>query len=421
MKKVAIMVAAVAVLGTLVVSSVSAQGGPPPPPSHGEVIATDLIGSIGSAVGPDGALYVAENGTGGDTEIDAPEGYGLPPDTTLFFGLTGRVSRIDPATGARSTAVGNLPSLAFGEPGQGSGPTDVAFLEGEMYVLITGSSSSAGEEEWPNGVYRVEDSDTVTLIADITEFNDDNPVSFPDALPGGNPFAIAARGDGFIVSDGNYNRLLQVSLDGEIDILASFDNVVPTGLETQNAGPLLGTWFSPAPHDPADSKVIQVGVPTGSVTGLASGYAQMIDVETGPNGKTYVLQFGDQTTSEEEPPPPGRILLLENGTLTPVVTGLFLATSLDFIGDAAFVTSLAGTVTRIDGFSSISPVTAAPTAVPPSAPAASPTARSGVVTAPDTGSGPGGSDAGMLWFGIAAVLVVGTSLAALGYRARIRG
>ena len=219
----------------------------------------------------------------------------------------------------------------------------------------------------------------------MSTFNDENPVDFPDAAPGGNPFAIEVRGSGFVVSDGNYNRLLSITTSGGITLLAEFDNVVPTGLATSASGPVLNTWFSPAPHNPEDSFVQQIGVPTGAITTRAGGYAQMIDVEFGPGGNTYVLQFGDQSFDENAPPPPGRLLLLQGGELLPVVEGLLLATSVSFVGDTAYVTSLTGEVWEIPGVSGLTPVEPEPTTAPP--PPASPTAPVGTVLPPDTGSG----------------------------------
>jgi len=38
---------------------------------------------------------------------------------------------------------------------------------------------------------------------------------------------------GFLVTDGHFNRVLQVSLDGTIAIVKSFTDIVPTGLEVR--------------------------------------------------------------------------------------------------------------------------------------------------------------------------------------------
>jgi sugar lactone lactonase YvrE len=380
----------------------------PPPPSAGERITEGLLGSIGAVVGPDGALYVAEAGTGGDTAVETPEGPAYP-------GLTGRVSRINPETGARTTVADGLPSVSFEQGEPGSGPVDVAFIGDVMYVLVTGSHNEVtGEDEWPNGIYEIDEDGNPTLVVDIGAFNDDNPVDFPDAFPGGNPFAMDVRGDDFFITDGNWNRVLRADTDGSVEELAAFDNVVPTGLEIQATGPLYMTEFSAAPHAPEDSKVVTIALPSGTTAEIASGYAQMIDVEFGPGGNLYVLQFGDQQLDENAPPPPGRILLLENGELSPVVEGLFIPTSLDFDGETAFVTTLGGEVWRIEDFSTVeAPPSASPTAP---APAATATPRTGVV-APDTGTGDAASGSAP-FATLLAVAVLAVGVASVGYAVR---
>jgi hypothetical protein len=390
-----------AVAGAMFAATVSAQDGPPP--SAGTLLASGLVSTQGAAVGPDGALYVTEGGTGGDIEVTPPDDF--PADEPVpGFGLTGRVSRIDPETGERTTEADGLPSLGNEEEG-GFGLVDVAFSGATMYVLTTGDADAFGQEEWPNGIYRV-NGDDIDLIADISAFNRENPVEFPDAGPGGNPFALDIRGSEFFVTDGNYNRILRISSNGDINILTEFDNVVPTGLEAGTGGPVLMTQFGAFPHTASNSFLVSIALPTGTTTNVAGGFAQLIDVENGPGGATYALQFGSTDTSPEGDPFSGKILSLEGGTLTPLVTGFMLPTSLDFSGDTAYVTTLLGEVWQIENFSAVEPPPS-PTAVPPTTapPAATPT-RTGVV-APDTGTGPAGRDSSTM-------LVLAIALASLG-------
>jgi hypothetical protein len=380
-KSILAIAALLGVAALLVAPAVSAQE-EGPPPSAGTKIAEGLQGTIGAVVGPDGALYVAEAGTGGDIEVTPPPEF--PPDEPVpTFGLTGRVSRIDPETGERTTVASGIGSL--GGPDGAGGAVDVAFMGDDMYVLTTGSADAFGQDDWPNGIYRV-NGDDIELVADISNFNDNNPVDFPDAGPGGNPFALDVRGNEFFVTDGNYNRILRVTATGSISILHAFDNVVPTGLETGGSGPILMTQFGPFPHTAANSFVVSVAVPTGTTAQVATGFAQMIDVENGPGG-TYVLQFGSTDTSPEGDPFSGKILSLDGSTLSPLVTGFMLPTSLDFSGDTAYVTTLLGEVWQIENFSAVQPPAPEPTAAPTTAPVATATVRTGV-TAPDTGYGP---------------------------------
>jgi hypothetical protein len=79
-------------------------------------------------------------------------------------------------------------------------------------------------------------------------------------------------------------------------------------------------------------------------------------VERGPRLALYALlqgewNNGDDPTTAGMPASPdtGVLARIEwNGRLTPVVTGLNQPTSVEFIGDTAFVIGLDGVVTRID-------------------------------------------------------------------------
>src|SRR6185436_21075151 len=97
-----------------------------------------------------------------------------------------------PKTGERTTFATGIPSGAESEGGQGFGLADLVFVGDDLYYLITGGFNYISPDlaKYPNGVYHVEKDGSSKLIANISKFNDDNPVTFPDAGPGGNPFGI---------------------------------------------------------------------------------------------------------------------------------------------------------------------------------------------------------------------------------------
>lgn len=409
-RKLAIGIIGTCILGAAlgVAGGVSAQDGPPPPTS-GELLASGLLSPQGSTVGPDGAIYVGEGGTGEGTEFETPEG-------PVFPGTTGRISRIDPETGTRTTVADGLPSVGFGD-GSGSGVVDVAFMGDDLYFLTTAGGAAMGLPDSPNGVYRIE-GDGFELVADIGGFNNDNPVDFEDAGPDGNPFAIQVRGNEFIVSDGNHNRVLRITTDGDISVLASYENVVPTGLEAEATGPVYLTNLGAFPHAPADGKINRIAVPSGTTTTVASGYSQMIDVEFGPAGQLYALNFGDPSDEAEGlPPPTGKMFRvnLSTGVMTPLVDGFAAPTSLEFIGDSAFVLNLLGQVWKIDGVAALQALpAAAPTTVAVDQ-FATATPRTGIA-APDTGTGPADSSSNAaLWVAIAVIGVLGMSAAGAAF------
>ena len=94
-------------------------------------------------------------------------------------------------------------------------------------------------------------------------------------------FALETYLDGFLVTDGHHNRVLQVSQNGSIDEVATFENVVPTGLETVDDDVYV-TQLGPIPHLPENGKVVALR-PNSETREVASGASMLIDVERGPH------------------------------------------------------------------------------------------------------------------------------------------
>src|SRR3990170_6883587 len=174
----------------IAVAPATAQTGP----SAGTLLAGELLNPRGITLGPDGMLYVAEAGEGGDEEITVGP-------FTFQNGHTGRISKIDPASGDRTSVADGLPSNSHEEFGT-VGPTDVAFIGDQLYYVQTHGGAGGGFPDEPTGIYKVNDDGTVEPLADIGAFNVANPVSDvtghvqEDIEPGGNPYAmIVAGGD----------------------------------------------------------------------------------------------------------------------------------------------------------------------------------------------------------------------------------
>src|SRR6266581_6811972 len=98
---------------------------------------TGLESAKGSTVGPDGALYVTE-------------------------GAVGRISRVDPQTGEKTTFASGLPKSIIGI----GGAIDVAFIDNIAYALVTLVGSQFGTSDVV-GIYRMDGPDSFTVVADI--------------------------------------------------------------------------------------------------------------------------------------------------------------------------------------------------------------------------------------------------------------
>jgi hypothetical protein len=290
---------------------------------------------IGSTVGPDRALYVTD-------------------------GVAGAVLRIDRRSGQVTPYADGLPPKAF--QGDVGGPIDVAFAGRTAYVLVTLVSGTIfgepfGDPDAVNGLYRINRDGSNTLVADLGQWSVDNPPVPAFFIDTGVHFALEPYFGGFLVTDGHHNRVLWVSRHGSIHELATFGNVVPTGLETA-FGHVFVSQLGPIPHRPEDGKVVALR-PGREPREVASGASMLIDVEWGPHGKLYGLSQGQWDGVGEGSrahPDTGRLVVVgRHGDLKPVVDRrgrelvLDRPTSVEFVGDTAYVVSVTGVVYRVDG------------------------------------------------------------------------
>jgi sugar lactone lactonase YvrE len=285
-------------------------------------LVTGLAGGSGSTVGPDGALYVTEPGAG-------------------------KVSRVDPGTGAVTTFASGLPPSLIGL----GGAMDVAFIGQTAYVIVTLVGPDVGGSDTV-GLYRIEGPTRSSVIADIGAFALAHPPATPFDVPTGVQYAMQPFRGGFLVTDGHHNRVLQVQHNGDISELIQFRNIVPTGLAL-SGNTIFMTEAGPVPHLPENGKVVTFGPRSRFASELASGAPLLVDVEFGPDGNLYALSqgifpAGGPPGSPATPDTGSLVKVTRAGTLEVIQGGLDRPTSLEFIGNTAFVVTLDGEIWRID-------------------------------------------------------------------------
>jgi sugar lactone lactonase YvrE len=299
-------------------------------PGHGHVTAqllvTGLEGGSGSTIGPDGALYVTEN-------------------------AAGRITRVDPRTGATTTYASGLPKLI---PAVGfGGPVDIAFLGRTAYVLVTLVGPDVGGSDVV-GIYRVDGPDSFTVVADIGAFSIANPPATDFFVPSGVQYALQTYRGRFLVTDGHHNRVLRVTRDGQITVLRAFGNIVPTGLDVRGRTIYMAE-AGPVPHLPENGKVVAFRPRSTTAREVASGSPLLVDVEFGRGHRLYALSQGVGSGGPEGAPalPNTGALVKVNrdGTFTVVIDRLNQPTSLEFIKNTAYVVTLGGEIWKIKGVS----------------------------------------------------------------------
>jgi len=297
------------------------KGGDAAASAKAVLFATGLQGASGSTIGPGGALFLTE-------------------------GTLGRIARVDPRSGEVTTFASGLPPAVL--PGLG-GVIDVAFVGSTAYALVTLVGPDVGGTSVV-GIYRIDGPDSYTVIADIGAFAIANPPATQFDVPTGLQYAIEPYRSGFLVSDGHHNRVLHVSHDGDVTVMMAFDNIVPTGLAVSGKTIYMAE-AGPTPHAPIDGKVVTFDAKSSAATEVASGAPLLVDVEFGRGRTLYALSQGvfpgGPPASPALPNTGALVQVNANGTFTVIVDELNQPTSVEFIGNSAYIVTLGGEIWKI--------------------------------------------------------------------------
>lgn len=289
MERITCLVASVVAL----VVPVAAQAVPPVP------VMTGLDNPRGLAVGPEGALYVAEAGRGGGgTCVPQPDGPG-----TRCYGASGAISRLWRGTQERIATA--LPSLAP-QPsgGPATGPQHLSFQgRGGLFVNIgcacnrSDATTGALLEELGFGfLMKVSASGGSKRIADISGYE---RAANPDgAQIDSNPYGLLALPGNRLVVDAGGNSLLDVTADGSVSTVATFPRIagpfgmrdaVPTDVVLGPDGPYYVSTLTGFPFTAGTATVYRVVVGQ-APTPYAWNLTQLTDLAFAPDGSLYVLQ-----------------------------------------------------------------------------------------------------------------------------------
>ena len=303
-------------------------------PAGVTVVASGLTNPRGFAWDADGALHLALAGTGGPNQVIA-EGTPYP----FFGGKTSSIVRVE--GGCTVPVVEGLASFLWTDPGWIWGVMDVAFLDGQLYALLGGGGADTGQPESPNGVYRVNDDGSTELVADLSAWFRENPTAeIPwDYGADGSLFDLEAGSDRLWISEAVGGRLLTVTPDGQIELIADLSqrHMVPTGVALAPAGGAYVSHETVVPFPDGAVTVIHVA-PDGTVTDHWTGLTAGTDLVMGPDGVLYGAEMA--TGNSDEPPylsPGTGRVVRQTGpdSLEPVVTDIAYPVYVGFGPDGA--------------------------------------------------------------------------------------
>jgi DNA-binding beta-propeller fold protein YncE len=274
-----------------------------------EVIATGLNNPRGLDVRGRGTVFVAEAGTGGDSDICIPN----PEGVDQCLGYTGAITRIQGTTQTR--VVDGLPSFAVAGGGSAVGPSDVDLFRNEIYAVMGLGGAPADrdalgpEAELFGKLLRLNKfGGRHKVISDIAGFEGtDNPDGTEVDT---NPISFDFRRGSFYVADAGGNSLLRVDSRGRASTAAVLPpqladappflglppgsqipaESVPTSVETGPDGALYVGQLTGFPFPIGGASVVRV-LPGQAPTVYAAGFTNIMDIAFAPNGDLYVLEI----------------------------------------------------------------------------------------------------------------------------------
>ncbi|WP_158643198.1 ScyD/ScyE family protein [Pseudoduganella lurida] len=347
------------------------------------MIATGLVNPRGIAFAPDGALYVAEAGRGGNGTCIV-----LSDGQNSCYGQTGAIARIAP-DGKRNVTrvIRSLPSLAAPDGFGAIGPQGVSFGPSGTAKIVIGLAANPAEREGlgarsalfgqlirprqfgipaPALLPAAATASSASAVdklayADIAGFEADN-----DPVPGGvdsNPYGVLALGSRDVVADAGANALLQADAGGVVTALAVFEarqvpappflglppgatipmQAVPTSVAQGPDGWLYVGQLTGFPFPVGLANVYRVPPEGGMPEVFASGFTNIIGLAFDAHGRLHVLQIGNGLGAPDGPPlqTPGKLIRVNgDGSQTLIYDGLYFPGGLAIGPDgAAYVTN----------------------------------------------------------------------------------
>lgn len=275
--------------------------------------------------GPDGTLYIAEAGTGGDTKVPSPAGGG-----EVNFGNTARVSIVD-QDGTQNVLVDSLPSV-IDDFGQGQGVNQVILTDTTLWAVV-GQGPTPENIPADGGVMTavvVVDPESITIrdVIDLFAFEqENNPDGTPDLASNPTEMVIASDGTIYIV-DASANALLSwTEADGlqlvhawEVDEMTAAP--VPSSLAIAPDDSLYVGFLTGFPFEPGTAKIEHWA--DGELVETFEGLTLVTDVALDADGNLFAVQFADGFGATGFNPNTGSVVQVSADGITPIMTGLNL-------------------------------------------------------------------------------------------------
>lgn len=294
------------------------------------VVMGGLENPRGLAIGPEGALYVAEAGRGGP----GPCGLNSPGETRCY-GPTGAISRL--WRGEQERIATGLPSHALVDGSAATGPHDISFHgRGGAYITLgLGNDQRLRDAMEAAGLFfgtlvKMSAAGEWRVVADLLAHE-------ATANPGAgavdcNPFGVLAEDGSQLVTDAGGNSLLRVDANGAIATVATFPSraqgratdSVPTAVVKGPDDAYYVAELSGVPFAAGTARIYRV-VPGQVPQVFLTGFKTITDIAFDQDANLFVVEHAGGAVFFGAP---GRLLrVAPDGTRTVVIGGLDRPTS----------------------------------------------------------------------------------------------
>ncbi len=298
----------------------------------GEYLIQEVMSGLatprGLAFGPDGALYVAEAGSGGNGPSII-----LGSGNEAFLGATSGLSRL--LGGVQERVLDGLPCVARADGTEANGLTNIAFdSSGQAYGLFglganpalrNSNLGAAGANLGTIVRLALDGSGTVEQVADISDH--ELTANSDGTTVDSNPFGMALLpGGDFIVADAGANDFLKATSTGDVTtlgVLPARPNPLPFGPPVFSSVPTaiavgpdnayyIGQ-LTGFPFPPGAANVYRFDPATAELTVAYTGFTNIIDL-TFDGDSLYVLQITSNGLASSTGPGPGALIKIDVAT-----------------------------------------------------------------------------------------------------------